>query len=184
MNLNGPLAGGVSWESDPWATVWAPQTHRYAFLHPTKGGLWVKGKQIISHKTLRCLLKNPFFLHHYTLPPLCLALFFKIVIIVSITCWLKPHFKDNKSDGVKAPVWTAQPMTGVPQRHKARQCCRNTQASFLLPFPLCSFSCGGQTPYLTSSLPFFLTKALHYYVYWFVYSLIKRQEAVALMLHV
>lgn len=42
----------------------------------------------------------------------------------------------------------------------------------------------GQTPSLTSSLPFPLTKALHYYVCWFVYSAIKRQEVAVAMLFV
>lgn len=40
----------------------------------------------------------------------------------------------------------------------------------------------GQTTSLTSSLPFPLTKALHYYVCWFVYSVIKRQEVAVAML--
>lgn len=40
----------------------------------------------------------------------------------------------------------------------------------------------GQTPSLTSSLPFPLTKAPHYYVCWFVYSVIKRQEVAVAML--
>ncbi len=39
----------------------------------------------------------------------------------------------------------------------------------------------GQTQSLTSSLPFPLTKAPHYYVCWFVYSAIKRQEVAVAM---
>lgn len=42
----------------------------------------------------------------------------------------------------------------------------------------------GQTPSLTSSVPFPLTKAPHYYVCWFVYSVIKRQEVAVAMLFV
>lgn len=48
------------------------------------------------------------------------------------------------------------------------------------PFSSAFLFMWGHTPYLTSSLPFLLTKVLHYYVYRFVYSVIKRQEAVVL----
>lgn len=91
LNSHRPLGGGVSWERSRWATLRAPQTHRYASLHTTPSGTVGKRKQIISHKPSGAFTKNP--LLFYAIPPsshslsvsLSLSFSFRIVTIVPFT---------------------------------------------------------------------------------------------------